>query len=268
MVFFIIYWYIHVSCLFVVSFFSVWEKRSKWRNCFVILWRSLLRMLIRNIFSSEPLIVFFITVRFLLPLALFVEFLFQCRFPFIASEIFTCEVDIILRTLVEDVEVVTSINSFSCFCFISILILCFILAIQLTELATVFFFLQLMDLLFSFIKPDRRHSTLLAGYFSKVKFNFLFVWVNYHISINLLHLYVFFSFYFWLPSINTYVVLLGCDMPDDQEDRFVHQLYSGMWCNSIDPALAEIFYFIKALLHPFCHFFTLMYFKFLYWKHN
>lgn len=67
----------------------------------------------------------FITVRFLLPLALFVEFLFQCRFPFIASEIFTCEVDIILRTLVEDVEVVTSINSFSCFCFISILILIF-----------------------------------------------------------------------------------------------------------------------------------------------
>ncbi|KAG6496540.1 hypothetical protein ZIOFF_044407 [Zingiber officinale] len=51
-------------------------------------------------------------------------------FPFIASEIFTCEVDIILRTLVEDVE--------------------------------------LMDLLFSFIKPDRPHSTLLAGYFSKV----------------------------------------------------------------------------------------------------
>ncbi|XP_042403680.1 serine/threonine-protein phosphatase 6 regulatory subunit 3-like [Zingiber officinale] len=52
------------------------------------------------------------------------------KFPFIASEIFTCEVDIILRTLVEDVE--------------------------------------LMDLLFSFIKPDRPHSTLLAGYFSKV----------------------------------------------------------------------------------------------------
>ncbi|PWZ16765.1 Serine/threonine-protein phosphatase 6 regulatory subunit 2 [Zea mays] len=50
-------------------------------------------------------------------------------FPFIACEIFTCEIDIILRTLVEDVE--------------------------------------LMDLLFSFIKPDHPHSTLLAGYFSK-----------------------------------------------------------------------------------------------------
>lgn len=52
------------------------------------------------------------------------------KFPFIACEIFTCEIDIILRTLVEDVE--------------------------------------LMDLLFSFIKPDHPHSTLLAGYFSKV----------------------------------------------------------------------------------------------------
>ncbi|XP_026383718.1 serine/threonine-protein phosphatase 6 regulatory subunit 2-like isoform X2 [Papaver somniferum] len=52
------------------------------------------------------------------------------KFPFIACEIFTCEVDIILKTLVEDEE--------------------------------------LMNLLFSFLKPDRSHSTLLAGYFSKV----------------------------------------------------------------------------------------------------
>ncbi|PKA53568.1 hypothetical protein AXF42_Ash009064 [Apostasia shenzhenica] len=52
------------------------------------------------------------------------------KFPFIACEIFTCEVDIILRTLVEDEE--------------------------------------LMNLLFSFLKPDRPHSTLLAGCFSKV----------------------------------------------------------------------------------------------------
>lgn len=28
--------------------------------------------------------------------------------------------------------------------------------------------LQLMDLLFSFVKPDHPHSTLLSGYFSKV----------------------------------------------------------------------------------------------------
>ncbi|XP_065020292.1 uncharacterized protein LOC135645634 isoform X1 [Musa acuminata AAA Group] len=52
------------------------------------------------------------------------------KLPFIACEIFICEVDIILRTLVEDV--------------------------------------QLMDLLFSFLKPDHPHSTFLAGYFSKV----------------------------------------------------------------------------------------------------
>ncbi|PIA41720.1 hypothetical protein AQUCO_02200265v1 [Aquilegia coerulea] len=53
-----------------------------------------------------------------------------CRFPFIACEIFTCEVDIILKTLVEDEE--------------------------------------LMHLLFSFLEPNHSHITLLAGYFSKV----------------------------------------------------------------------------------------------------
>ncbi|XP_043688957.1 serine/threonine-protein phosphatase 6 regulatory subunit 2-like [Telopea speciosissima] len=52
------------------------------------------------------------------------------KFPFIACEIFTCEVDIILKTLVEDEE--------------------------------------LMRLLFSFLEPNHPHSTLLAGYFSKV----------------------------------------------------------------------------------------------------
>ncbi|XP_059668483.1 uncharacterized protein LOC132313634 [Cornus florida] len=52
------------------------------------------------------------------------------KFPFIACEIFTCEVDIILKALVEDEE--------------------------------------LMGLLFSFVEPEHSHSTLLAGYFSKV----------------------------------------------------------------------------------------------------
>ncbi|XP_010253686.1 PREDICTED: serine/threonine-protein phosphatase 6 regulatory subunit 3 isoform X2 [Nelumbo nucifera] len=52
------------------------------------------------------------------------------KFPFIACEIFTCEIDVILKTLVEEEE--------------------------------------LMDLLFSFLEPNRPHSTLLAGYFSKV----------------------------------------------------------------------------------------------------
>ncbi|XP_059300450.1 uncharacterized protein LOC132052783 [Lycium ferocissimum] len=52
------------------------------------------------------------------------------KFPFIACEIFTCEIDVILKTLVDDEE--------------------------------------LMDLLFSFLEPDRSHCALLAGYFSKV----------------------------------------------------------------------------------------------------
>ncbi|XP_038720461.1 serine/threonine-protein phosphatase 6 regulatory subunit 3-like isoform X2 [Tripterygium wilfordii] len=52
------------------------------------------------------------------------------KFPFIACEIFTCEVDVILKALVEDEE--------------------------------------LMNMLFSFLQPTKSHSTLLAGYFSKV----------------------------------------------------------------------------------------------------
>ncbi|KAL3522823.1 hypothetical protein ACH5RR_015657 [Cinchona calisaya] len=52
------------------------------------------------------------------------------KFPFIACEIFTCEVDIILKALVEDEE--------------------------------------LMIILFSFLEPEHSHSTMLAGYFSKV----------------------------------------------------------------------------------------------------
>ncbi|KAE8691109.1 Detected protein of confused Function [Hibiscus syriacus] len=52
------------------------------------------------------------------------------KFPFIACEIFTCEIDVILKALVEEEE--------------------------------------LMNLLFSFLEPNRPHSALLAGYFSKV----------------------------------------------------------------------------------------------------
>eukprot|EP00250_Pteridium_aquilinum_P014961 c22305_g3_i1 orf=689-3370(+) len=52
------------------------------------------------------------------------------KFPFIACEIFTCEIEVIIKTMVEDEE--------------------------------------LMGLLFSFLEPDRPHGTLLAGYFSKV----------------------------------------------------------------------------------------------------
>ncbi|KAJ7539347.1 hypothetical protein O6H91_11G088200 [Diphasiastrum complanatum] len=51
------------------------------------------------------------------------------KFPFISCEIFTCEIEVILKTVAENNE--------------------------------------LMDLLFSFLDADRPHGTLLAGYFSK-----------------------------------------------------------------------------------------------------
>ncbi|CAG7907383.1 unnamed protein product [Brassica rapa] len=52
------------------------------------------------------------------------------KYPFVSCEIFTCEIEVILKTLVEDDK--------------------------------------LMDLLFSFLEPSRPHSALLAGYFGKV----------------------------------------------------------------------------------------------------
>ncbi|CAL5426526.1 unnamed protein product [Camellia sinensis] len=52
------------------------------------------------------------------------------KFPFIACEVFTCEIDVIFKTLVEEEK--------------------------------------LMDLLFSFLEPNRSHSASLAGYFCKV----------------------------------------------------------------------------------------------------
>eukprot|EP00250_Pteridium_aquilinum_P014960 c22305_g2_i1 orf=539-3184(+) len=52
------------------------------------------------------------------------------KFPFIACEIFTCEIEVIIKIMVEDEE--------------------------------------MMGLLFSFLDPGRPHGTLLAGYFSKV----------------------------------------------------------------------------------------------------
>ncbi|CAI6003313.1 unnamed protein product [Closterium sp. NIES-65] len=57
------------------------------------------------------------------------------KFPFISCEVFTCDIDQILTTVVEEEEI--------------------------------------MDLLFSFTNPDRPHSNLLAGYFSKVAVSLL-----------------------------------------------------------------------------------------------
>ncbi|CAB72157.1 putative protein [Arabidopsis thaliana] len=55
------------------------------------------------------------------------------KFPFISSEVLTCEIDVILKTLVDEEE--------------------------------------LMNLLFSFLEPNRSHSVMLAGYFSKAHQN-------------------------------------------------------------------------------------------------
>jgi serine/threonine-protein phosphatase 6 regulatory subunit 3 len=87
------------------------------------------------------------------------------RFPFIACEIFTCEIDVILKTLVEEEEVG----------FIFFIALCFnleVVAVNALLLMVIFTSLlfQLMNLLFSFLEPNRSHSALLAGYFSKVCF--------------------------------------------------------------------------------------------------
>ncbi|GJP66913.1 hypothetical protein CLOP_g23783 [Closterium sp. NIES-67] len=57
------------------------------------------------------------------------------KFPFISCEVFTCDIDQILTTVVEEDEI--------------------------------------MDLLFSFTNPDGPHSNLLAGYFSKVAVSLL-----------------------------------------------------------------------------------------------
>lgn len=99
------------------------------------------------------------------------------RFPFIACEIFTCEVDIILKALVENEEVFTLL-------FLSYI---FILPLyyMLSSLNIVYinwlchFGCQLMNLLFSFLEPEHTHSTLLAGYFSKVSLTTRYISVNY-----------------------------------------------------------------------------------------
>lgn len=95
------------------------------------------------------------------------DFLFDLchRFPFIACEIFTCEVDIILKALVENEEVLTVIfvmYLYSPLCYMRIS-----LNIVYTNWLS-HFGCQLMNLLFSFLEPEHPHSTLLAGYFSKV----------------------------------------------------------------------------------------------------
>lgn len=83
--------------------------------------------------------------------------------------------------------------------------------------------LQLMNLLFSFLNADHSHSTLLAGYFSKVflcgslafhLLSMLFSVIENMIPHNLLFILVFF---------------LGCYMSDVTENCSSHELCSGEW---------------------------------------
>lgn len=76
--------------------------------------------------------------------------------------------------------------------------------------------LQLMNLLFSFLEPNRPHSALLAGYFSKVFFYMILV-----------------TFCPTCSSLKTGVLIhffcvatLGCCMPYDTKDSPTYELCS------------------------------------------
>lgn len=90
-------------------FSSVCEKELRLNSSFDILWKNLPRIQKRGELSSRVLL----SPRWSCPpecisWLIFSTYCFH-RFPFIACEIFTCEVDIILKTLVEDEEVRNSI---------------------------------------------------------------------------------------------------------------------------------------------------------------
>lgn len=89
---------------------SVYEKGLRLNNLFNILWLKLLRMRRRGELSSRfdgwtRKSCFHIFWYTRLDYCWYCFFCCSNRFPFVACEIFTCEVDIILKTLVEDEEV-------------------------------------------------------------------------------------------------------------------------------------------------------------------
>lgn len=84
---------------------------------------------------------------------------------------FTCEVDVILKTLVEDEEVFVQIQFHKInYNFLKSMLFLVVVLVAIVMLSNLmhFYLMQLMDLLFSFLKPDRPHTPLSAGYFSKV----------------------------------------------------------------------------------------------------
>lgn len=116
---------IYMTFFFLVIL--VCEKEFRLNSSYNILWKKLLRMLKRGELSSRMLL----PPRSPINLDLYCDWYSwnHCvhRFPFIACEIFTCEVDIILKTLVEDEEVrktictpiLLSLKPYFCYWFLS-----------------------------------------------------------------------------------------------------------------------------------------------------
>lgn len=97
-----------------------------------------------------------------------------------------------------------------------------------------------MNLLFSFLEPNRPHSALLAGYFSKVWLvGFMYLVIQCFMS------KWFFSF---MPVSLSYIyVIIGCCMPYATEDCSAYELCSSK-CSSLPNSTLFIyflsFYFI------------------------
>ena len=79
--------------------------RPRWNSCFVMLWKKFQRTVKKSTRSSMTLIFNVAVILFKTRVSHLKLLSTPCRFPFIACEIFTCEIDVILRTLVEDEEV-------------------------------------------------------------------------------------------------------------------------------------------------------------------
>lgn len=136
------------------------------------------------------------------------------RFPFISCEIFTCEIDVILKTLVEDEEVVFSfiISPFTQMTVPNFHFLCIwnMLHCYPRSHSWLNFILQLMDLLFSFLEPNRPHSALLAGYFSKVLYLTIHKFAYWQTSGNFFYTHISYGFNpFKAPRCAPYLSLFG-----------------------------------------------------------
>ena len=85
-----------------------------------------------------------------------------------------------------------------------------------------FLLLQLMNLLFSFLEPNRSHSTLLAGYFGKVWPIMLVVFMTFSQPSSYMYLN-------HLIHAAFHAIFLGCRMPNDSEDSVAYELCSSKY---------------------------------------